>query len=65
LVSLNGDEMTDTERLNLIEHYQWDVMHHNGEWLVLGKFGITPTFIKLREAVDVALNAQAKWALGK
>ncbi len=56
--------MTDTERLNLIEHYKWDIMHHKG-WLILGKFGSTATCQTIREAINEALAAQIKWSTGK
>ncbi len=58
--------MYDTERLNLIEHYEWDILCYNNKakkWMVCGKFGKTDKFKTIREAIDAALSAQMKWAL--
>lgn len=57
--------MTDTERLDLIEYYKWRVMFMDcGCHIVLDQAS-TYAFAKtLREAIDDALKAQAKWALG-
>lgn len=57
--------MTDTERLSLIEHYEWDFLHYPRHgWKVCGKFGSTATFTTIREAIDVALKAQHEWSTG-
>ena len=52
--------MTDTERLNLIEHYEW-MIEFNDMWFVAGKFGLSAGDT-LREALDGALAAQIKWS---
>lgn len=53
--------MSDTERLNLIEHYEWDFLHYvNHGWKVCGKFGSTECFKTIREAIDEALSRQTK-----
>ena len=57
--------MTDTERLNLIEHYQWRIYFVADGWSGNGMFGILPhTYNTIREAIDAALAAQIKWSLG-
>lgn len=55
--------MSDTERLNLIEHYEWMVMPHCGKWWIVGKFPGIASGDSLREAFNNAYDAQAKWAL--
>lgn len=58
-----GMKMTDTERLNLIEHYGWKIYQAvNKSWQVGGPFGVVRRN-NLREAIDEALSRQAKWAL--
>lgn len=54
--------MTDTERLDLIEHYQWDILSYNKEWIICGEFGKTGRFKSLREAIEAATAAQIKWS---
>jgi hypothetical protein len=54
--------MTDTERLNLIEHYGWDIRKIDDNWYVEGQFGRVYK-VSIREAINAALSAQAKWAL--
>lgn len=55
--------MTDTERLNLIEHYGWNINKH---FLGFNVFNENVDVVRatLREAIDVALAAQAKWSIG-
>jgi len=57
--------MSDTERLNLIEAYQWTIRFmDDGCHIVLHRAG-TYAFAKtFREAFDIAYDKQAKWALG-
>ena len=55
--------MTDIERLNLIEHYEWMVEFNTDVWFVAGKFGLSAGDT-LRKAIDAALAAQIKWSLG-
>lgn len=59
--------MTDTERLNLIEHYQWQIftwsMGKDKFWQITGKFGGTQAHTSLRMAFDAAYKAQAEWAM--
>lgn len=58
--------MTDTERLNLIEHYGWviDQLKNGKGWCVTGRFSIFHVAgDTLRDAIDAALAAQVKWAL--
>ncbi len=60
--------MSDTERLNLIEHYKWQIsLSANGKvWWIFGSFSTNKKGVKgktLREAIDAALAAQMKWAL--
>ncbi len=55
--------MSDTEALNLIEHYRWKVQPTlEGKWAVDGDFG-SIRGETLREAIYTALAAQAEWAL--
>lgn len=56
--------MTDTERLDLIEHYKWKVMFiDDGCHIVLPQAG-TYAFAKtFREAISEALSKQAKWSV--
>lgn len=56
--------MTDTERLNLIEHYQWQ-LHFIDSWFMQGMFGVVGGFNTLREAIDAALKAQFEWSAGR
>lgn len=57
--------MKDTERLNLIDHYKWTVVFINGGCYIVLHEARTYSFAKtLREAIDGALAAQIKWALG-
>ena len=53
--------MTDTERLSLIEHYEWDIRKIDDNWYVEGKFGRVYK-ASIREAIDAALSAQAQWS---
>ena len=54
--------MSDSEMINLIEHYEWCVYREYNHWNVAGNFG--KVFKKtLREAIVAALAAQAKWSL--
>lgn len=61
--------MTDTERLNLIEHYKWEIAC-TGEtsiWTVVLHLSDGVKFAdgnNIREAIDAALAAQIKWSLG-
>ncbi len=58
--------MTDTERLNLIEHYQWTIRFDDeGCHISLHKAGTYTKAKNFREAFDIAYDKQAKWALGK
>lgn len=56
--------MTDTERLNLVEHHKWTVKFMDGGCHIVlhqaGTYAFAKTF---REAIQAALAAQAKWAL--
>lgn len=54
--------MTDTKRLNLIEHYQWKINFTCDKWNVFNA-NIDVAANTLREAIDAALAAQAKWAM--
>jgi hypothetical protein len=57
--------MTDTERLNLIEHYGWQIICFANEvaiYNVKAEFKVTGK--TLREAIDNALSAQFKWSTG-
>ena len=64
--------MTDTEALNLIEHYGWSIAPQvNGGWVIEGDDGsgeqeieLARTRGPLREAIADALKAQMDWALG-
>ena len=50
--------MSDTEALNLIEHYRWHVQPTlEGKWAIDGDFG-SIRGETLRDAVHVALTAQ-------
>lgn len=69
--------MTDTECLNLIEHYKWiinpvtesgynsitKVSYCKTIFRIYGKFGEAEGN-GLRQAVNAALDKQVKWALG-
>lgn len=60
---LRNERMSDTERLNLIEHYSWKVYQAvNKSWQIGGAFGVVRRN-SLREAIDEALSRQIKWAL--
>lgn len=59
--------MTDTERLNLIEHYGWKLTRVYGGYRVSANM-ISPATVDavdmdLRKAIDMALDQQIKWAL--
>ncbi len=63
--------MTDTELLNLIEHYEWIVYRHStGVWIVDrdggksddGNIELARTDGTLREALRLALKRQAELA---
>ena len=55
--------MTDTERLNLIEHYKWAIQPLEEGWMITGRWGYVcgPS---IRTAFDYAYKAQFKWATG-
>lgn len=61
--------MTDTERLNLIEHYKWrlelidDTSTLNGLWQIKGQWGYVHGR-SVRAVVDSAISAQFKWSTG-
>jgi len=55
--------MTDTERLNLIEHYNWIIAKIEDNWIITGSYGYVEGN-SLREAIDATLAAQIKWSLG-
>lgn len=55
--------MTDTNRLNLIEYYKWEIIFDTNV-IIRGSFGIVFDNT-LREAIDTALKAQIEWSLGK
>ena len=55
--------MTDTERLNLIEHYGWHINKVASGWNVFSS-NIDIIEKTLRLAIDAALAAQIKWSLG-
>jgi hypothetical protein len=67
--------MSDTERLNLIEHYGWNVQFIKEEGYTNLKGHFSRTLIKisgkygevvqetLRDAIDAALSSQAKWSM--
>lgn len=57
--------MTDTERLNLIEYYDWMIIKQFKKWRVVGAFPGIAEGATLREVVDAALVAQVEWSLGK
>lgn len=53
--------MTDTERLDLIEHYGWviDTLKNGKGWCVTGRLSIFHVAREtLREAIDAAIAAQ-------
>lgn len=55
--------MTDTERLNLIEHYKWYIwFDEETKYTAQGDFGHV-CGKTIREVIDGALDAQAKWML--
>jgi hypothetical protein len=57
--------MSDTERLNLIEHYKWKIGYTHA-FYVKGDNGIFVVMAStLREAIDDALEAQIDWSLGR
>lgn len=56
--------MTDTERLNLIEHYRWNIHTATEGYTVFGDFGNVGGK-SLREAIDAALRAQFEWSVGR
>ena len=60
------DDMTDTERLNLVEYYQWSVKFiNNGCHIVLHRAS-TYAFAKtFRDTIDIAMQKQRYWSLGK
>lgn len=56
--------MSDTERVNLVDHYRWIITFSPVGWVVQGMFGMIPhTFGTFRDAIDGAMRAQAEWAL--
>lgn len=59
--------MTDKEVLDLIEYYKWNIKcidtDKNKGWEVSGKFGFIFLQGSLRDTINMALAAQAKWAL--
>jgi hypothetical protein len=57
--------MTDTEALNLVEHYGWRLVPLNdGKWFAMTVGGATAVQSSLRDAIRAALAKQAAWALG-
>lgn len=55
--------MTDTERLDLIEHYRWNVICAEGRvaiYNVDANFKVQADTI--REVIDLALAQQIKWS---
>lgn len=56
--------MSDTEMLNLIEHYEWNINQMYKGWNVFSA-NIDITGPTLREAIKIAMDAQVKWSLGK
>lgn len=58
--------MSDTERLNLIEHYGWSIMFSRDRVIITGNDSIFATAGNtLREAIDAALKAQFEWSVGR
>lgn len=61
--------MSDTERLNLIEHYEWrlelinDTNALNGLWQIKGDWGYIHGDT-IRKVIDAAMTAQIKWSVG-
>jgi hypothetical protein len=56
--------MTDTERLNLIEHYGWTIKFIDGGCHIVLHRANTYAFAKtIREAFDEAYKKQAAWSL--
>lgn len=57
--------MTDTERLDLIEHYKWNVIFAVGKvaiYNVEANFKVQAD--TLREVIPLALKAQMDWSTG-
>lgn len=58
--------MSDTERLNLIEHYKWKIIFiDDGCHIVLARAGTYDFAKTFREAIDLALIKQMDWSLGR
>lgn len=56
--------MSDTERLDLIEHYGWTIKFIDGGCHIVLHRAATYAFAKtIREAFDLAFAKQAKWAM--
>ena len=57
--------MSDTEALDLIQHYGWRLMPVSvlGGWIAVTDGGATEPAPTLREAVRAALKKQVAWAL--
>ena len=59
--------MSDTEMLNLIEHYKWSFTYYPDETITVfgydGIFSIADN-ANIRGAVIAALIAQRKWSVG-
>lgn len=55
--------MSDTEMLDLIEYYNWNINKHFQGWNVYNQ-NIDIVRPTLREAIRCALVAQAKWSIG-
>lgn len=56
--------MSDTEALNLIEHYKWNITF-NGDWITIqganNIFNLEFNSRNLRGAIKSALDMQRKW----
>ena len=58
--------MTDTERLDLIEHYKWEISYwHDHVVIVNNEAEFVRSGKTLRAAIDAALKAQFEWSVGK
>lgn len=55
--------MTDTEALNLIEHYGWSINKISKGWNVFNE-NIDVIGLSIREAIINAMIAQRKWSVG-
>lgn len=55
--------MSDTEMLNLIEHYDWFIVKFGSGWNIFNE-NIDVMGTTLREAILNAMTAQRKWSVG-